>query len=966
LANGKKNENKKFDLNSLSENESRELDELKIGCEKLYRDLRKGGKFKDYDEAKLFILQYLKNNVDIANELKNRSVDERSQLVDILLNDFELKLTQINEEIESFDSALTLEEISDKLKNAGADDEDIKYFFNLKREDRNDFLNSNEEDLKIRIEKLKEIRIKDDERNEALAQDELGERLVRAGANQLDIDYFYSLDKEVRLDIINLGESEFESRIKKLQKDREIIPLASELEKARQDYLKKEDEIGMTVLKLKNFFKNIIIDDKYEIEKELEEYKERYELALKNYTQAIVDIEGLDDKEEREILFRYAKFGETLNLMDARETIKFQKSPYWESFKRDLGVGTLSLVDKYKDLLGKSRKFITEKTSSKLLGIGGGAIAVGGAMSFSAGFFSGIGYVARVMGIAVATKGFYEKAETEAFIKKEQDTKKYFVDIEGRYVYMDGLKSKIDEDFKEELNLIIKNIPESAMQEREQEVRRILSSFGKAVLMNLAFYEMGKILKDSGLIEEGMAMIKEYIPTEKIASFMGIASSSDGAKVHSGPSYPPIENGTPIEQNAKNMNDGGAVDTSKTVQDPAMEAEKAPDKIGETEESIPGDSNSNQEIKIDDLEKEVIKDKFNGIEVNDLSRGNIAIIEGKGIKDSVASLLAQNSEKLTEGKMGWDPNKYKSVEEWANKRAIGIVAELKEKYPEYDFDKVSVDSKIEVDLSNKADIKVVGFDDPKHLGGSQNFVKDLEEKTSEESTLNNNENITKEKVAPEIKKEVPQTDIEKDVLKMEVEINRANTLKEVSVANILGFKPAEYAELNDISLKQLFGELKDSGNPENPNVKLKNLFNFMIENGQIDDMDKTISETIRGLSDQSLKDVIVGYESVTPEEYNVFINGLMRGEFQLGMSLNGVRGVFLNLDKIRDNAIGNQSNGEMFKLFKESVEKTGIKFGYSDNDSVKSYVMKAMIKAYENGSIGRLREALKEINGDIK
>jgi hypothetical protein len=326
-------------------------------------------------------------------------------------------------------------------------------------------------------------------------------------------------------------------------------------------------------------------------------------------------------------------------------------------------------------------------------------------------------------------------------------------------------------------------------------------------------------------------------------------------------------------------------------------------------------------------------------------------------------VLAKNSENLTEGKMGWDPSKYKSVEEWANKRAIGIVAELKEKYPNYNFNKISAETKLLVDFSDKADVKIVGFEDAKHLGGKPEAISDLEKNIIKDAPIDK-EAVFEKKAAVEIN-EIKPLNIESEVEKVRVEMNKANTLKEISVAHSLGFSPSDYAELNDISIKSLF-ELRDSGNIENPNVKLKNFFNFMIEKGQIEDMDKSISETVRGLSDQSLQNMTVGYKIVSPEEYNVYINGLMRGEFELGISERGARNVFVNLDKIKSDTIGNQTEDAIFKSFKGAVEKVGIKFSYNDGDSVKSYVMKAMIKAYESGAIGKLRGELVEIDSNIK
>jgi hypothetical protein len=98
---------------------------------------------------------------------------------------------------------------------------------------------------------------------------------------------------------------------------------------------------------------------------------------------------------------------------------------------------------------------------------------------------------------------------------------------------------------------------------------------------------------------------------------------------------------------------------------------------------------------------------FNNIEMGENNIGTLPVTE-KGIEGPLAKVLMENSDKLTEGNMGWNPNDPRwggDVSKWASSRAHGIVAE---KYPNISgLDKnIPENTKFEVDFSNPADIQL--------------------------------------------------------------------------------------------------------------------------------------------------------------------------------------------------------------------------------------------------------------------
>ena len=863
-------------------------------------------------------------------------------------------------EIIEKEDASAFEKAVEKLKNAGAGEEEINYIFNLKKEDRDDFMMSDDDELKIRIEKLREQKTKEvQERKDVLANER-------------------------------------------------IIPLADELKKAREEYVKMEDDINIKISKLKNFFKNFInVDQSYQIEEELVAYKSRYEEALKKYTDAIVDMEGIDDAEEREIMLRYAEFGEKLQLKISREDLRAEKNPLMAKFKEVFKSGGDKFLDKYAQILSKPREWITGKTDSKILGLGGGMITVGGAMSFAANFVPGLNVATRGLGIALATKGFSQRAEKKAEMEKEKIFEAKVEELERMVANIDGANSNLDEVLKNELGINMQDIPESDRKDMEDYFRRIGLSFVKAIAVSAVAYEAGHYLRESGILQNGIEAAKKYFGAVSLVPVGEVSAPQEN------PEIPESKSGSEIKNPQVEINEapqGPVVPAPAEVNEPApSESNLDATAIEEGKadaENLPQNEavsdNVSENVNEANQESMESRDAFRGMIMNGLNTGELAVIEGKGIKDSLAQFLIDNFEKFGEGGMGWDSEKFETVEEWADKRAIGIVGELKEQYPDYNFDKVSVGTKFALDLNDRADIKITGLNDPYNLGGNPDLITDLKENISAENqevqapevkpvspseNPNSQENIAKtenfeKSVTEEMRKAQeasPQFDVAKSIEQIRSEykgeslINLEATQREMELAQKLGFTPEEYSELNNISVNEL-SKLKDSPNSESSNVQLKRIFNYLENEKEnfVLDRNQSIGEIIRSLDGDTIAKILDSNDNVLTENFEPKTENLNMEEFynnfiitelpELMRDKTILGEVFRELNSIGKESIGSQPKGEVFDLFKQTVNKTVGDVNYSYNENIRMYILKAMGRAYELGKMDQLKDALREIN----
>ncbi|MGW8184593.1 MAG: hypothetical protein ACWGHO_00600 [Candidatus Moraniibacteriota bacterium] len=805
----------------------------------------------------------------------------------------------------------TLDEVYAKLTAAGAQDKDVDYFFSLHKKDRLDFLNSNDEELAIRIEKLREKR----EANEAR-----------------DLE-FEGLEKD-----------QYDKA-----REQKLILLGEKVRNSRLLYLKKEYDVNKISAKMKRFFSGIKKLNLGNAEEEVQELRNEYRLSLTAFSDAIVDIEGITDKEEQEIMLNYLGVSEALNLQGDKLVIKKGNDPKSLQLVEDVLGSTLKgYLKGYKSIASylskKGAELVGQKTDSKILKFAGG---LSGGMAFSVGLsniFKTTGapyWVTKSILLATSTAAMtMENKENMDKELGEQEVK----DIEARKIKaLEEMETKIQDELAQAMKNIFASEANTSLdyQENKEAINKKMwaKAFAKAAGKNLFFYSAGlgasELVKDfSGFLvelkndmfgeEKSTTNISPEIPNnvqDKPKVIESIIYSKEELEKVAGSGVTSTHGGdlhlksNPLGSSQKVEN---IYETFKRL---GIEVEGS----GQTADSAAAVSPEEKEAFIAEAQPE--SEKFEGMELDKYGRGSVKVIENLGIKDSVAKFLVDNSEKLTEGNMGWDPNSnaYTSVEEWADKRAIGIVGELKSQFPNYDFDKVSTETIITLDMSDKADIKIAAIEDPYRLGGSDGNV----------------ENPVTEKEQVELKESVS------------MEAKRMTT-NEMSIAYSAGISAPEYARINDLTVEEFLRDTNEA------NANLKEIVQTLNDRHTIEGPWVSVAGALRNINEDEFA-AIFGDKKLEGFKYEDYLVDILKSEVTEMMQLNSEqRVVFEELLKIKKESISNLDS----KVFQSFMEVTREKLGVvevENNATVGSYVIKTIRKAYEMGEMDNLRLALSRI-----
>jgi len=665
----------------------------------------------------------------------------------------------------------------------------VRYFFNLIKKDRERILGLDGEELASEIDRLKEVRERDENREKPLEK------------------------KDSKKEVYD-----------NFEKEKILEFLAVEVNKKRLAYLQKKYEVNKLTSKIARFFGAENKMKFQNAEKELDLLKEDYRNSVSEYSDAIVDMEGINDKEEQEIMLNYLNISESLNFQEEELRIKVENDP--ELLQKTQGILEKASVGYLKGYKGittflsrKATEFVATKTDSKILKLASG---LGGGVAFGVGLsnvfkLAGAPYwVTKAVMLAASTTAM--TLENKETLDKELKIEEVDKNEQRRLESLEKISQEVESKFNETMKEVFATVANESLDYQEQKKainnklwrEAIGKSVGKTALMFSAGLGAAGILKSFyevlvDFIGDILGEEVKNIPTPNTKDIKTVTSHphQSGGAVHSTINFPKPEELVVVEKETPINFKNNSIPNPETDSAPAPEVEVAKPPV----ESSPSNLESN----------------VAGVE-------NIKINSG-GIKDNLKEYLIAHSNELTEGKMGWDSGKYKSVEEWANRRAIGIVGELQEKYPNYNFNKISSGSAIDIDLSNKADIKIIGFDDPTNLGGKVDNIAEL--KTSDAgvgikeqeviSPEESKENIPVKKAQPIQEK----FDVEKETenIRKELELSRAVAEKEINFAQRLGFTPEEYSELNNISLNDL-AQLRDSDNSNSSNVQLKRIFNY--------------------------------------------------------------------------------------------------------------------------------------------
>lgn len=896
----------------------------------------------------------------------------------------------------------TLEEVYARLQAAGADDEDINYFFSLHKKDRLDFLMSDDEELKLRIEKLKETRKADEEKKSEAENFEATEKLKRFG------EYMKSM---------------------------------------RTIYLQKEYEFNKTSAKMKRFFRMENVD-MGNSRKELDDAKKDYREAVENYIKLIVQTEGIADAEDSEIMLNYFNVQEALEFQEEKMQIKHSNDPETLQWAEDLfGRGLKGTLKGYKKattyLSSKAAEFVGKKTDSKILKFAGGA---GGGMAFSVGLSNifkttGAPYWA-IKATLLATSTASRTLENKEKMDKELEETEIVMVAERKLKALEEINLNLQGDLKAAIKKVFVSVANESLDYQEGKEARNkkmwTEAFGEAAWHNIKWFSVGFVAAEVGLkiaeiskslwedfvIPENNVVkqtdtVKGNIAPEAEKAVVPPVAHPSSAVIHSQNNFPPSS--TIVE----------TVETREAV-DPILKNEA---EIRETLEKMKKPIVSDIQTQVDTLSNELTEDdsvkpesetfnaietpvgntEFTGIVLDESGKGDIYVKEDSSMRDTVAKLLADNHEKLTQGKMGWNPDKYASVEEWANKRAIGIVGEYTG--GSNDFDKISIDSKINIDMSNPADIRITDFVDGQDLNGDEsafgapsNDERIVFDKEPEESAeIKTEVAADKESALSGAGKETTLEDkpasesvVEKTTAPENTPDIRENAAKiEIQAASRIGIDPKHYAEINHMSTTEFITEAKRVDNivhgggedsmdvaasnlpvgsvfsdDEMANTRMGRVLDYLMRDGKIENPNQSIAETLRGIKQEDLMGAIRTYEGIfgtiegdalamedESKMYSEYMSALIQSELKDMINDNAGGGKMMReLAALRGLSMGSLSDNELLLAFKDAAKNAVGDVEYRDGETFGKYMLNTIRAACENGEIDKLKENISRIN----
>ncbi len=211
------------------------------------------------------------------------------------------------------------------------------------------------------------------------------------------------------------------------------------------------------------------------------------------------------------------------------------------------------------------------------------------------------------------------------------------------------------------------------------------------------------------------------------------------------------------------------------------------------------------------------------------------------MEKTLKEFLKNNANKLTEGKMGWDPNKYASLEEWAGKRAHLIAEELRNKMGDK-IDNVFPGDKIMLDISNPTDIKIEGLVRNYQETIGQEQIKEYPE--TNDKSPNDMENMKEGKEGiktPEAQESTTNNEISEQKLNVAREQINHWPLAEALSENKKALLASYYAAATQFLPPEIVNPMKDE-NARDWSVRIaKELF----QRGEYEEWKKTVNKILR-------------------------------------------------------------------------------------------------------------------------
>lgn len=544
----------------------------------------------------------------------------------------------------------------------------------------------------------------------------------------------------------NLGDQELADQLERDRK-KNTDELKAALDDTRRMYTSTHYKSEGMLSKIKSVFSGNI---NTEHDQDVVAMKEEYRRALEDYRQAkLHELEGLSENDQKKALLELKAFdlNEKISLFDDRLAARAETKTgkIFEVVNKSLGW--------YKGLSTRNKIAL-----SGFLLVGGMAAGTG----VAAGIFGAATLGKRILGSGVAGMGATGWAEGRAQRKEDQDTSNAMESF--REMSLEEQKSALNAFDNASFDKLEKEFHGKVAGRR----RRVTAGIGTAAaVMGLGAFS-GKVFAAGEVAES----VDPHMPESgDIAEFTPkTANVGYEADIIDDPAKQAAE----FVDNTPESGDGSAPDANVArAQMDASQAADNPEQVGYDINDTPdsgdrtvvdtntAEAQSDASQLADNPEQGGWNGEGSGVSIDQNGIGTLEVNKGGSIEGSLIAFFKANSDRLTAGGMGWDPDKFKDVNEWAGKRAHGLVEEYMKAHPGIDMNTVQPGTTFEIDLNNTADIRIgdVDFEGGVHIVPDQEKIKFAvpnsetvvdAQQTAESSIANESENIVDERVKTEL------------------------------------------------------------------------------------------------------------------------------------------------------------------------------------------------------------------------
>jgi hypothetical protein len=201
-------------------------------------------------------------------------------------------------------------------------------------------------------------------------------------------------------------------------KEKLLMLLGENVNRSRRDYTEKRYEKNQVLKKMKRLFGSVTgLGQKMgEFGVELDNSDRIYKDARNEYKNAILDLEGVKDEKEIEILLRHFMVSERLSFERVMSEVRMERNPIFEKSKQVL----LGAAERYRKIRNVPSEQISRLTGSTWLGLGLGYFLSARGFSEASSHVPVVKEFATVLSVV----GFKKMLEANAEIRKQKKADK--------------------------------------------------------------------------------------------------------------------------------------------------------------------------------------------------------------------------------------------------------------------------------------------------------------------------------------------------------------------------------------------------------------------------------------------------------------------------------------------------------------------------------------------------------------